>query len=817
MNRTLLTLALLLAACSSGSGTHLLTSYSLDFGQVVVGASAQKTITLANGASTAYRLTNIDPSTDPDFSIPSAGNTVPANGKLDLAVVFAPTASGTRSGAIVLHTDDPDATAITLNLTGEGAAACSAVTPQTVDFGSVVIHTTSTKTVTLTNCTVLDLQVTPGALQGASAALFAISETAPFTLKAGNQASIDASYAPLVPSALDSASFALTFSDGKSVTVTLNGTATEGGLRVSPAPMDFNFVQAGGTRTIPLHLENVGNTVIAVTSIAVTVSAGAFALTPDAPLTANLSPGEGIDVPVVFSPTNQERYDGELDVTSSDSVNVIPMALIGYGGGAAITCTPATLDFGAMAVGFSVTVPITCVNTGSDIPAGSGVDPHAELQIVGFLVSDGGPFSATAPSSSLLAGQSVQIPVTYSPTGAESDVATLTVLSNVTTPPAPPVLNLTGHGVHLGPCHWYAVSPTSLDWGSVTPASTTTQAFTIANLGPNECLLWGLGLLAGSDPAFTLPSVQAGSQFLSPPGAGGPYPTSLTVPVRFGANVEGSYAGQVGFSISDPSYPLPTVPLSAVVANSCFTLSPAALVFPTAGLTSAGQLCQTEQVSFVAVNGCTEPVLLEQLTTVGSDAFSFLAYGTPETLDAGATSSPFLVAFKPPAPGAYYAEVQLQAGLQPTPFGLAISGTALDSGTLTDTFTVPTNKVDLLLVVDTSNGDSLGTTLAGGLGDFLTAAADVDYQIGVTTTDVCHGENGKLLPCPGCKVDGGFPLIVTPADANAAADLSTLLNIGVNFGMDHCGFFGPEFLEAASEASRSRTASAPETRRPAWM
>src|SRR5262249_14837088 len=154
---------------------------------------------------------------------------------------------------------------------------------------------------------------------------------------------------------------------------------------------------------------------------------------------------------------------------------------------------------------------------GSTIPS----HPEADL-VIGRLPTSNPAFGATVDATSsatLEAGQTALIDVSYLPSGvAGGDSATLTVLSNVTSSPAP-VIRLIGQGIDVGPCS-YAVAPTQLDWGAVSGAdrSLHTLALTITNLGPNLCVIDALRLSDSDTGAFTLPGGAIASQLLAPPG-----------------------------------------------------------------------------------------------------------------------------------------------------------------------------------------------------------------------------------------------------------------------------------------------------------
>ena len=266
------------------------------------------------------------------------------------------------------------------------------------------------------------------------------------------------------------------------------------------------------------------------------------------------SAGQALDVSVTFSPATAQHYDGQLQIVSDDSGGERDVELQGYGGGAAISCTPLALDFGVAPIGYTTTLPLICTNTGSDVMTGGTIDPMAELTLTTLRVqgSNSSAFGATVDTQAmqgpLKAGESTQIDVTYSPVGTERDNAALTVVSNVI---ASPVLQLKGQGIEESKCY-YDLTPPSIAFGEVKPGASgvfNSSSFILTNLGPNECLVNGVSVQAGSDSVFSLPQGVIASQRLSPPGGDPTFPTSMIVPVAFAPQVAGAFNGQVGFHL----------------------------------------------------------------------------------------------------------------------------------------------------------------------------------------------------------------------------------------------------------------------------
>jgi hypothetical protein len=763
--------------------------YTLDFGAVAIGTEATGSISLENTGAAPLTITQTAPPTNGEFTLDLGGSvTIPGGGQVPLTARYKPVVAGKHSFAVPLQTDSPAIPVVTITLTGEGMKRNLTVEPQVVDFGGVVVHTTASRTITVTNDSAFSLAITP-TLTGT---IFTITPTGVFTLAPGASTSITATYAPQVPSAADTAQLTLAPDIGGSIAVSLRGVGLQSALSVSPLALDFNFVSPGQRVTKTVHVRNIGNEPVKVLSV-VLAGIGPAATTFSIPTglpsgstsARTLQPGDGLDVPVAFAPRNVGLYTNLLQVTASDLGGTTNVAIQGYGGGAAIACAPLALDFGEVGAGVSTTLPVVCTNTGIDVPG----HPEAGLQI-GSLPSSSSVFGANLSPSALTTplkpGQGVQIDVSYRPTGTEMDTGTVTVISNVQSAP-PPVVQLSGSAVSPGPCV-FTLAPAELNFGQVPVSIPGRLAFTVTDVGPNDCYLWQLGYASGSDPVFLPLDVDAGSLWLSPSGSAGRYPSSLSVPVTLLTEKPGNYAGAVSFHISDPGAPNQSVPLAGVVADSCLTLTPSSLEFGTVGL-SDGQLCQQGRRSFIANSACASDVQITGVTATPPFTTPALP-PLPLTFRAGQASPPLEIGFAPSASGSFFGTVAVQTSLGRLPFDVFLHGTAIDSPQQVDNFVLQP-KVDILWVIDNDDdpwimdpyiylvypdgGNSLPDygpiPSSPALQDFLAAGAGVDYQIGVVNSEVTCGDQGSIEPCPACEVAGDGASWVTPTDPDPAGKL----------------------------------------------
>jgi hypothetical protein len=109
-------------------GTEILNNGSKDFGTVAVGANAPLTFTISNIGNaylTGLAVTKSGTHAD-DFTMTQVSPAAPVSGPTGtttFTVTFSPLATGARSAAIHIASNDPDENPFTINVTGDGTTA----------------------------------------------------------------------------------------------------------------------------------------------------------------------------------------------------------------------------------------------------------------------------------------------------------------------------------------------------------------------------------------------------------------------------------------------------------------------------------------------------------------------------------------------------------------------------------------------------------------------------------------------------------------------------------------------------------------------
>ena len=281
------------------------------------------------------------------------------------------------------------------HLIGFGSPAATALTGSPVNFGSVAVGATAKATLTLTATKALTVSA------AAATAPFAASIAAPIAVAAGSTVSIPVTFTPTTPGG-----------SAGTVTVTTNlgavafgstGTGTRAGLGASPSSLAFGPVALGAGRTLSVNITNTGTT--AATVVSSRAPGGPFGVVLPANGTV-IPAGGSVASSVVYKPTTAGAQSGSFTITGSTGAVTVNLTGTGTSGAAKLTLTPASLDWGTMLVGTTISRSFTVSNTGNvQLTVSKAAPPTAPFQV-------SSPFPE---GTTLAAGQTVLQKVTLQP------------------------------------------------------------------------------------------------------------------------------------------------------------------------------------------------------------------------------------------------------------------------------------------------------------------------------------------------------------------------------------------------------------------
>lgn len=481
---------------------------SLSFGSVAVGSNSSQSVDLTNTGTGALTISAVSAS-GAGFSV--SGLSLPATlnpgQNADVNVTFTPQSAGATSGALSIASNAPGSPAL-LSLTGTGAQGQLSASPTNVSFGSVLVGDNAPQTITLTNTGSVPVAISNASVFGAGFSLSGLS--LPVTLNAGTNTAFTITFAPTAAGNVSGSVSITSNASNSTLVVGLTGIGTQGQLSASPSSVTFGSVTTGSNTSQTVTLSNSGSASITIT--AATVSPSVFTVSGfTLPLT--IGAGTSSSFTIAFAPTAAGSVSGSLVLTSNAPGSPMTISLAGTGvtSSLLLSVTPTTLNFGNVQVGNFGTQAATLTNTG-----------NSSITISQIAVSGSG-YTATGVGAGqvLLAGQSVPITVTFTPTASGSAIGSVTITSNASNSPTTIALAAGSYLVNLS---WTA-STSAVTGYNVYRGTASGGPYVILNSSPV------------SGTSYTDTSVQLGQTYyyvvtaVSPNGAESVYSNQATAPV----------------------------------------------------------------------------------------------------------------------------------------------------------------------------------------------------------------------------------------------------------------------------------------------
>ena len=420
-----------------GGPVAAVSSSSLAFGSQDEGTtSAAQPIILSNTGGSTLTVSSIVASAN-FGETNNCGGSVASGGSCTINVTFSPTATGTLPGVLTLTDNSGGVSGSTqsVTLSGTGANPAASLSPTSLAFGSQVINTTSTaKTVTLTSTGTTNLSIPTITITGANASDFAATNNCTTSLAPAAKCTINVTYTPTVLIAETASLSVADNATSSPQTVALTGTG------IPPASLSQTSLGFGNvgenSPSAPKGTTFYNNEALAlpISSISITgTNAGDFSQTNTCG--ASVPAGKSCAITVTFTPTTLAAETATLTVNNPSSSS--PQATLNGTG-----ILPAALS--QTSIGFG--------NVGENSPsAAKGTTFYnneaqaLSISSISITGTNAGDFSQTNTcGTSVAAGKSCAISVTFKPTTLLAETATLTVNNSSTNSPQ---ATLTGGGI----------------------------------------------------------------------------------------------------------------------------------------------------------------------------------------------------------------------------------------------------------------------------------------------------------------------------------------------------------------------------------
>lgn len=205
-------------------------------------------------------------------------------------------------------------------------------------------------------------------------------------------------------------------------------------LTLSPTSLNFGPVAVGSSSAAQtVTVSNTGTGNLSITDISSDNTQFTFT---SAALPITLSAGASTTVDVLFSPTSLGNQSGNIIFTHNapGSPTSLPVQGIGADAGPTFSVSPASVNFGNVAVGNTVNATVTVSNNGLSNPLN-----------ISSVVAAPGVFSVSPTSATIPPLGNQVFTVSFTPTSGGAFNGTLTF--NHDAPGSPNTVNLTGNGI----------------------------------------------------------------------------------------------------------------------------------------------------------------------------------------------------------------------------------------------------------------------------------------------------------------------------------------------------------------------------------
>lgn len=619
--------------------------------QLVSSSSASQIVTLTNTGSATLTISST--AISGDFSKTSTcGASLAPNVSCTFSVTFTPTATGARTGTLTVN-DNASGSPHTVALSGTGTAPIASFSPTSVPFGNQVVgSSTGSINVVLTNTGTAALTGIAVSRTGANPGDFSNVNGCGSSLAVNASCTVSVQF---TPTTTGSRTANLHFVDSASNSpqdVALSGTGVTSpapSITLSPSSLTFAS-QVVSTPSSPqtVLVTNSGNATLTLSSIAVTgANSGDFGLSN--PCGSSLGAGLSCTLSVTFTPSGTGARSAAITITDNASGSPHSVALSGAGVAAPVpivSLSTTSLTFSSQNVGSSsASQPVVVNNTGT-----------ATLAI--SSISASGDYSQTNNCTSVAAGSSCTINVTFTPTTIGSRAGTLTITDNASGSPHTVSLSGTGLGAIGG------VSPSSLTFGNQgLGTGSVAQSVTVSNTG-NISQTVSLSFTGANAADFGEADNCSGSI-----AAGG----NCLVNIVFTPSATGSRSASLVVTGNATNSPQ-TVPLSGTGVQASLSISPTTIAFgsqPVGGATAA----QTTTLTNVGGTSLT----LTSFSITGSNSTEFLlaSGGTcvPGTPIGVGNSCTIRALFQPISIGSKSASITIVDNAPGSPHMVALTGT----------------------------------------------------------------------------------------------------------------------------------------------
>jgi len=580
-----------------------------------------------------------------------------------IGITFTPGASGARSATLSITHSAPGSPAkVALSGTGVTQTEIVVVTPASLAFDPQVLGTTSnTQNITVTNTGNFNVTFTGVTVTGN----FGLpSNGCTGVLGPASSCTIQVDFTPTGTTA-GTRTGTVSIADnaaGNPQKVAVSGTAISTSTEIQLSQTNVVFdAQTVATQSNPqlVYYSNQGNTTQTINTVVLGgTNSGDYSTSGSSCSNgAGISAGSFCTIVIRFTPSAPGTRTATITITDAAPGSPRVITVSGTGITSAVpevSLTPASLTFATQAEGTtSAPQNINLTNNG-----------QGPLTITGIAVTgaNSGDFAQTnncpISPSTLPAGFSCNIAVTFSPTAIGTRTASVTVTDNATG--SPHSASLTGTG-KAGALPAVTLTPPSLAFPNVTLNTPSQQPVTVKNTGAAPLSITTIGITGTVNSDFSRTNVNCpiSPSTLAVNG-------TCTITVTFTPSTTENQTGTLTITDNAPNSPQ-GVPITANGAEPAVFLSPNPLTFPTTALGN------TSTIMLNLENFGNATLTISSVVT-DNPVFTVISNNCGSSVSPGVTCQ-IQVQFKPTGSGAVTGDLTIQDNAGDSPQTVELSGT----------------------------------------------------------------------------------------------------------------------------------------------
>ena len=316
-------------------------------------------------------------------------------------------------------------------------------------------------------------------------------------------------------------------------------------ITVTPLSKDFGSVDTGASASRIFTISNIGTADLVIKAVYLTgTNPYQFSMQNDNCSGATIAPSGSCTFNAVFSPTKEGALSALIGIGSDDpDTPRLYIELTGTGiavGIPDISASPASMDYGDVNTGSSVSQTFTISNIGTGylvIKAAylTGTNPYQ------FSIRND-----TCSGQTIAPSGSCTFDAVFSPTREGALSASIGIGSD--DPDTPRLdIELTGTGIAVGEPD-ISASPASMDFGDVNTGSSVSRTFTISNIGTGYLVIKAAYLTGANPYQFSIRNDTCSGQIIAPSG-------NCTFDAAFSPTKAGALSALIGIGSNDPDTP----------------------------------------------------------------------------------------------------------------------------------------------------------------------------------------------------------------------------------------------------------------------